>query len=82
MLLEHHVAAGEAEPSPGKGRSPDRAALRGRDSDKLRSSMDGVHANGAEVCSSQTRELMHEILAQLPAGSKRASVKPHVKTPC
>ena len=58
MLLEHCVAAGEAEPSPGKGRSPERAALRGRDSDKLRSSIDGVHANGAEVCALQTGELV------------------------
>ncbi|KAK9832081.1 hypothetical protein WJX81_005082 [Elliptochloris bilobata] len=38
--------AGEAEASPGKGMSPERAALRGRDGQRRQG---GMHANGAEA---------------------------------
>lgn len=50
MELKHHAAPGGAAPSPGTGRSPERAALRGRDAEHQRCGSGGVHANGAEVC--------------------------------
>ena len=49
MQLDPHAVAGEAEPSPRKGRSLERAALRARDAEGRQSGTGGVHANGAEV---------------------------------
>ena len=49
VQLDPHAVAGEAEPSPRKGRSLERAALRARGAEGRQSGTGGVHANGAEV---------------------------------